>query len=254
MTDFLKRESDKPRMDRCEVHGEFESRNVFGRVWSKCPLCVLAKAQQDEAERMREHGEKEAAAWLARIGRANIPERFKDRSLASFCARNDGQKYALTFAKDFADSFSSKATGRSAIFSGNVGTGKTHLAVGIALHVMRDYGKSAVFITVQRLIRTVRDTWRKDSDASEIEAIRTFSGPDLLILDEVGIQAGSENERQILFDVLNERYENRKSTLLLTNLSVSECKHYLGERVFDRMREDGGEFVAFDWDSYRGKM
>jgi len=104
------------------------------------------------------------------------------------------------------------------------------------------------------LIRTVRDTWRRDSDASEIEAIRTFSAPDLLILDEVGIQAGSENERQILFDVLNERYETRKSTLLLTNLSVGECKHYLGERVFDRMREDGGEFVAFDWDSYRGKM
>ena len=54
-------------------------------------------------------------------------------------------------------------------------------------------------------------------------------------------------------DVLNERYEKRKPCLLLSNLAIDDVKAYLGERIFDRLREDGGEAVAFDWASHRGK-
>lgn len=75
----------------------------------------------------------------------------------------------------------------------------------------------------------------------------------MLILDEVGVQFGSEAEKLILFDVLNERYERCKATILLSNLTATEVKDYLGERVMDRMREDGGKVVVFDWESYRGR-
>ena len=78
--------------------------------------------------------------------------------------------------------------------------------------------------------------------------------PDLLILDEVGVQFGTETEKNLLFDVLNERYEKRKSTLLLSNLPLNEVRAYLGERVFDRMREDGGDVVTFGWESQRAKI
>ena len=77
--------------------------------------------------------------------------------------------------------------------------------------------------------------------------------PELLILDEVGVQFGSETEKLMLFDVLNERYEKRKPCVLLSNLAIDDVKAFLGERVFDRLREDGGEAVAFDWESYRGR-
>ena len=132
------------------------------------------------------------------------------------------------------------------------GTGKTHLAVGIALELMRQ-GRAAMFCTVMRAVRTVKETWRRDSEQSEAEAIRALVFPDLLILDEVGVQFGSEAEKLILFDVLNERYERCKATILLSNLTATEVKDYLGERVMDRMREDGGKVVVFDWESYRGR-
>ena len=64
---------------------------------------------------------------------------------------------------------------------------------------------------------------------------------------------GSEFERNMLFDILNERYEKRRPTLLLSNLNIDEVKAYLGERVFDRLREDGGEVVVFDWQSWRSR-
>ena len=80
------------------------------------------------------------------------------------------------------------------------------------------------------------------------------SETDLLILDEVGVQFGSDTEKLILFDVLNERYEKRRPTLVLSNLSLPDVEQYLGERIFDRLREDGGEAVVFDWESHRGNV
>ena len=111
-----------------------------------------------------------------------------------------------------------------------------------------------LFTTVMRAIRSVKDTWGGGSGKSETQAIAALVYPDLLILDEVGVQFGSDTEKLILFDVLNERYEKRRPTLLLSNFGVDEVQAYLGDRIFDRLREDGGEAVPFDWESQRGKV
>jgi DNA replication protein DnaC len=113
--------------------------------------------------------------------------------------------------------------------------------------------RSVLFTTVMRAIRRVKDTWNRENTESETQAIAALVFPNLLILDEVGVQFGSDTEKLILFDVLNERYERRRPTLLLSNLALDEVKVYLGERVFDRMREDGGEVITFTWESHRAK-
>ena len=76
--------------------------------------------------------------------------------------------------------------------------------------------------------------------------------PDLLILDEVGVQFGSDAEKLILFEIINTRYQDMKPTILISNLTLVELGKYIGERVVDRMREGGGAILSFDWDSYRG--
>ena len=63
-----------------------------------------------------------------------------------------------------------------------------------------------------------------------------------------------EYERQVLFDVLNERYETRKPTLFLSNKTLDEFKVVMGERVMDRLREDGAPVVPFCWPSARGRV
>ena len=46
-----------------------------------------------------------------------------------------------------------------------------------------------------------------------------FIRPDLLILDEVGVQFGSETEKMILFEIINGRYEQLKPTIVISNLA-----------------------------------
>lgn len=238
----------------CLKHGAYESRCFIGSIWSKCPTCSAEAAAREKAERDAKEREDRRQAWQRRIGEAGIPERFRNRSLQSFVAETEQQARALAFAQDYADRFDDVlATGRSALFIGRPGTGKTHLAVGIGLRIMHRDSRTVLFTTVMRAIRRVKDTWSRESRESESEAIAALVFPDLLILDEVGVQFGSDTEKLILFDVLNERYEKRKPTLLLSNLPTEEVRDYLGERVFDRLREDGGEVVVFDWQSWRSR-
>lgn len=245
----------RTRTDTCATHGPFEAKCFIGSVWSKCPDCSAESAAREKAERETKERDERRQAWQRKIGEAGIPERFQNRSLQSFIAETDAQAHALAFAADYADRFDDAlATGRSALFIGKPGTGKTHLAVGIGLRIMRRDSRTVLFTTVMRAIRRVKDTWSRDSRETETQAVAALVFPDLLILDEVGVQFGSETERLILFDVLNERYEKRRPTLLLSNLTLDEVKAYLGDRVFDRLREDGGEAIVFDWASWRGRV
>lgn len=247
--------SPKTRPDTCDVHGAFESRCFVGSSWTKCPTCIALDAERTKAEREAKERDDRRQLWQRRIGDAGIPERFQNRSLQSFVAETEQQARALEFASAYADGFDDAlATGRSALFIGKPGTGKTHLAVGIGLRVMHRDNRTVLFTTVMRAIRRVKDTWNRDSRESETEAVAALVFPDLLILDEVGVQFGSDTEKLILFDVLNERYEKRRPTLLLSNLTLDDVKTFLGERVFDRLREDGGEAIPFDWESWRGRL
>ena len=102
-------------------------------------------------------------------------------------------------------------------------------------------------------MRQVKETWSKGSEKTEQDAINWFLTPDLLILDEVGVQFGSDAEKMIMFEVLNERYQNMKPTILISNLLPANLQEFVGERVMDRMKENGGRILQFDWKSNREK-
>ncbi|MDO4683784.1 MAG: ATP-binding protein [Lautropia sp.] len=246
--------SDLPsRQACCEAHGEYLSHRIFGRVWTKCPACTEA-AREAAATRLAEQEEQEKLRhWQRRLAQAGIPERFQARSLDDFVVETPEQRRALAFARDYALGFAEvRETGRGAIFVGGPGTGKTHLAAAIGMHLLRQ-GLRVHFTTVMRAIRRVKDTWSPRTEMTESQAVALLTEPDLLILDEVGVQFGSDFERHLMFDVLNDRYARHRPTLLLSNLPIEEVKGHLGARLFDRLKEDDGEYIVFDWDSHRGR-
>jgi DNA replication protein DnaC len=72
-----------------------------------------------------------------------------------------------------------------------------------------------------------------------------------LFIDEVGIQYGTESEQIAMFDIINGRYEYQRPTILITNLDINGLKDIMGERIIDRLRQDGGQLLAFNWKSLR---
>src|SRR5690606_39474561 len=202
---------------QCDDHGPFEStvRYPLGRdhtaIRSGCPECVeIAKSKREARDRQQAEAERMfRAARLLDV--AGIPARFTDRTLDSYIAESKGQRFAVNVCRRFHDDFIEQAKlGRSLVMTGEPGTGKTHLACAVARAVIESYGVSAKFSTVSDLLRRIKETYRRDSEISERSVIEEFVGCGLLLVDELGVQIGSEHEKLLLFEVLNGRYQELK--------------------------------------------
>ncbi|HHO82052.1 MAG TPA: AAA family ATPase [Halothiobacillus sp.] len=244
----------------CEKHGPYRVRGIVingKRIGGICPKCEeerMQKQQQEEQARQK----RERAAMLERLlGSAGIPPRFQGRTFANFRVERDnqGQASALRLCRAYAKRFHEMmAAGTCLIMVGSPGTGKTHLASAIAQSVIID-GRSVVhFTTAGRLLRHVKSTYGRDSAQTEEQAIRSYLAPDLLIVDEVGVQRGTDAERFILTEVLGLRYEYMKPVIVIGNCTEDELRSHLGDRLYSRLQEGGGSVIVFDWDDYRPKV
>ncbi|MCP2041685.1 DNA replication protein DnaC [Neisseria sp. HSC-16F19] len=241
----------------CEKHGIDYTEQVFKRFTRGCPQCA-AEAEEarklDEAEKRklaeREWYQKQIAE---RIGDSRIPLRFREKTVGGYRVENEQQRYIVERVKAYATEFNDGShSGRCMTFLGNAGTGKTHLACAIGRHVIRNCNGVARFTSVAEINRLVREAKSFESEYTETDVIEAFGGYDLLIIDEVGVQSGTEAESRALFDVFNERYQNLKPTVLISNLDADGFKAAVGDRIADRVKEDGGEVLVFDWGSSRG--
>lgn len=239
----------------CEKHGIGYREEVYPRFIRGCPKCEEeAEAEHKRAEdAKREAQERE---WLRkrieqRIGDSRIPKRFRDKTVSGYRVENDGQRYIRDRIKAYAHEFAEGHSGRCLALLGNAGTGKTHLACAVARHVIHNCGGQARFASVAEINRIVREAKSYDSEHTESEVIAAFGSYDLLIIDEVGVQSGTEAESRALFDVFNERYQNCRPTILISNLDAEGFKAAVGDRIADRVKEDGGEVLIFDWGSSR---
>lgn len=237
----------------CEHHGAYVAKVtripgfVDRPIRSECPACREQREREEEAHKLAYERRVQEMARAGRLASCRIPPRFADKTLADFVPTSEGARKAKALAERYVAAFGT-ARGTSLIFCGKPGTGKTHLACAIAHAVTEKL--SARFCSVLAAIRHVKSAYRKDCEYTEEEAIGDLIAPALLVLDEVGVQVGSEHEKMLLFEIINERYQQCRSTILVSNLTAEEIAEYLGDRVVDRFREDGA-IVAFDWASYR---
>ncbi|WP_050570237.1 ATP-binding protein [Dickeya dadantii] len=140
--------------------------------------------------------------------------------------------------------------GSSLVMNGRPGTGKTHLAVAIMRALIEQHGIDTYMTTAQRIIRAMRDSWRQGSNRTEYEVLSFYCEKDLLVIDEVGMQHGTDSERLLVSEVINTRYERMLPNILISNYTRDEMDGFLGYRAMDRVMESSAVLV-FDWESYR---
>lgn len=244
------------RTSICGFHGEYQEKGIFffkpEPRWLGCDECKRAAREMEESKAKLREQIRDQERIEARLNKAGIPIRFRDRTIESYIADTPEKKSSLTIARDFIENFDENyKSGMTLIFSGKAGTGKSHLAIAIAQAVMPKY--TAMYINALDAVRMIRDTWRRDSEKSELEILEMFGTIGLLVIDEVGVQYGTENEQMLMFDIINRRYRDSMPMILLTNLGTQGLSEYLTERSYDRLRENG-KWVSFEWESYRSKV
>jgi DNA replication protein DnaC len=217
---------------------------------TRCPACSKEDADREAAERAEKERAERQAKIEARLEQAGIPALFRDRTFKSYITSTDQQRNALRMFGLFAKNFSEHLkTGTVLVGRGKVGTGKSHLACACANYLMAR-GHTVYFTSTARLFTKIRGTWSRNSELTEEQMLKQFEQIDLMILDEVGLQRGTEDEQRTLHELLEARRLNCRPTIILTNLDSNSLQQYLGERFIDRLSESGVD-VLFEWESHR---
>jgi len=168
-----------------------------------------------------------------RITAAQIPRRYYHCRIGNF---HDRSSAVLMAAKrkvqELVDVWPAQRDGRGLLLMGGCGTGKTHLAVAALLELIQ-CGKPGklLFSNFQDLIQEIQASFDNDQVPSKSELLRPLIECDLLVLDELGSQKPSLFVHDILYYVINSRYNDERATLFTTNYSDD-----LGERIGDRLR------------------
>jgi len=241
------------RSDNCDRHGLFVSEHygVESREWwSTCPMC----REEERLKRAEEEERIERERRVTRLReRARIPDRYRRKTLGDYQVSCDGERRALSVAQDYLENFPANyAAGRCLVFCGKLGTGKTLLSIAIANSLIK-IERSVCHVTVGQLIRTIRAPWNDQNSRETVDdVLERFKRFDLLIVDEIGVQFGTDAELVQLAEVIDARYAAMKPTLVISNCTPGELNKFLGDRAVDRLRENGGKVVIFDWESHRG--
>lgn len=134
-------------------------------------------------------------------------------------------------------------------FVGNRGTGKTQMAVEL-MRQATAAERSALFTSAIGFFLKIKASFAKDAKQTELEVLGEFFRPHLLVIDEIGKRGDSAWEDNLLFELLNRRYNAMKDTVIISNMPKGEFEDYIKDSLTSRINETGG-LVEFNWASFR---
>ena len=143
--------------------------------------------------------------------------------------------------------------GKGLWLTGDVGTGKTTLAMLISRAAL-ERGRSVVIYSLPRLLAELRKTYDEGSDLSYLQLLDTLAAVDLLHVDDVGAERTSEWVLEQLYSIVNARYEEERALLLTTNLKPDALTEQIGERTVSRIVEMCGDPLALFGEDHRKQV
>jgi DNA replication protein DnaC len=185
------------------------------------------------------------------LAAARIPKRYEHCEFSNF--DYDGPHKALFPARmsacRFVEEYPLDKIGL--MFVGNIGVGKTHLAVSIAKAMVLEKGTPCVFYDYRDLLKQIQNSYNASVQVTELQVLKPVFETEVLVLDELGAVKPTEWVWDTVSLILNTRYNENRTTIITTNFSDQPAAAFagsltptraaareetLGDRIGERMR------------------
>jgi DNA replication protein DnaC len=190
-----------------------------------CPICEGAGLRVVE----RPGGVRVAEPCVCRVERrtarmieqARIPRRYQNCTLDEFDifpGSDTSLTTALITARNFVKAYPLETDGKGLLLVGDLGVGKTHLAVGILQSLILDRGARGLFYDYRDLLKEIQNSYGRN-DLSERQILAPVFDAEVLVLDELGAAKPTDWVWDTVQHILNTRYNDRRTTIITTNYS-----------------------------------
>jgi DNA replication protein DnaC len=158
------------------------------------------------------------------LHRASIPPRYEHCTLDDYHAdltdADPSLRKALMMARGFVNSYPVDSDGQGLLFTGPVGVGKTHLAVGILRALIGERGAHGLFCDYRELLKEIQHSYNAQVATTELEILRPVFDAEVLVLDELGAAKPTDWVWDTVALVLNTRYNDKRTTIITTNFPL----------------------------------
>lgn len=182
-----------------------------------------------------------------------IPPRYRgvsfDRPPVSDMARDAETREAVRKVTGFIDDLDANlAKGQGLWLFGDTGTGKTTLAMLVSKEAI-EQGHSVAIYSLPKLLARIRRTYDGEPDEDSYGAFfERLTSVDLLHIDDFGAEKRSDWVLEQLYALVNERYEDERSVMLTTNLTMDKLEDQIGRRTVSRLTETCEQVPLFGVD------
>ena len=204
-----------------------------------CPICqgtgwILEESvHQSVAKRCKCYDEQQRQILLEQ---GDIPKRYSNCTLKNFEIHDPSHRDALKISKQFVKNYPIQDVGL--LFIGPCGVGKTHLAVAICRELIEKKNVRCYFYDFRELIKEIQSTYSPDSLITESEVLAPVFQSEVLVLDELGAKKTSAWIEEMIFYIINYRYNHKKLTIFTSNYLDIEGEEEDTRDSFYKKKED----------------
>lgn len=135
-------------------------------------------------------------------------------------------------------------TGKNLILTGQFGTGKTLLMSILANRLSYDYGFQVYYINAVDLINEIKDSFNLDVKITTKNILDKYCNADFLFIDDIDKLNATDYVRELMYSVVNTRYENESPIVTSSNNPVEVLdEKFFGEAVVSRLLEKSVEVI-----------
>lgn len=217
-----------------------------------CRLCIEEGSKASDEQREKNKLER----YKSYLEKSNIPLRFKEQP--EF--KKPTVKHQEIFRNAMDIFYLKGVTGM--VFIGGLQRGKTLLACLIGKRFMQRCAEKNIgdnttdyHVSVPCLYTTLLDMTLEIGGSIKLRnktigVLNKFAAPELLIVDEVGLQYGNDSEYLFTTNIIDKRYGAQKPTILIGNLVTKEVKKTIGDKAYRKIIEKG-RVLPFDCEEYK---